>query len=327
MSNDKLTLPDAPTGLSTALQQVAEDAREYVRESIPASTKRAYTTDWATFSEWCRQHRLAALPALPSTVALFAADRAKEVRPSTIRRALAAIAKMHKVSGHASPCASEPVPSTIKGIERTHGAMVHGKAPADLSAVERMLEAFPPTTLDGLRNRALLLVGFAGAFRRSELVAVEVSDLAWSDEGVVITVRHSKTDQRGVGLQKPIPFVREGICAATALKAWLVAGGVTSGPVFRPMNRLGQPKPIPLNPQSVGLIIKVACEKCGLDPKKYSGHSLRAGHVTEARSRGVSDADTMSVTGHKRVETLNLYDRRGNPFDKTSAGSVLAPRK
>jgi site-specific recombinase XerD len=327
MSNDKLTLSGNPTGLSTELRQVAEDAREYVRESIPASTKRAYTTDWATFSEWCRQHRLPALPAAPSTVALFAADRAKAVRPTTIRRALAAIAKMHKVSGHASPCASEPVPSTIKGIERTHGANVQGKAPADLSAVEKMLTAYPPTTLDGLRNRALLLIGFAGAFRRGELVAIEVRDLEWSDKGVVITVRHSKTDQRGVGLQKPIPFVQEGVCAATALRAWLVAGGVKEGPVFRPMNRLGQPKPIPLNPQSVGLIIKVACERAGLDPKKYSGHSLRAGHVTEARARGVSDADTMSVTGHKRVETLNLYDRRGNPFDKTSAGSVLAPRK
>lgn len=327
MSTDKLTLADNPTSLSPALQQVAEDAREYVRESIPESTKRAYTTDWATFSEWCRQHRLPALPASPSTVALFAADRAKEVRPSTIRRALAAIAKMHKVSGHASPCASEPVPATIKGIERSHGSMVRGKAPADLSVVEKLLVAYPPTTLDGLRNRALLLVGFAGAFRRSELVALDVSDLAWSAEGVVITIRQSKTDQRGEGMTKPIPFVTEGICAATALKAWLVAAGIKAGPVFRPMNRLGQPKPISLNPQSVGLIIKVACEKCGLDPKQYSGHSLRAGHVSEARSRGVADADTMSVTGHKRVETLNIYDRRGNPFAKTSAGSVLSNRK
>jgi integrase len=102
-----------------------------------------------------------------------------------------------------------------------------------------------------------------------------------------------------------------------------VAGGIKDGPVFRPMNRLGQPKPIPLNPQSVALIIKFACEKVGLDPKLFSGHSLRAGHVTEARAQGVSDADTMSVTGHKNVATLNLYDRRGNPFTKTSAGNVL----
>ena len=283
-----LTRP-APTALSTELAAVAEDAREYVRESVPASTRRAYTADWATFSEWCRQHRLPNLPASPSTVALFAADRAKSIRPSSIRRALAAIGKMHKVAGQPNPCAS-------------------------------------PNTVDHLRNRALLLVGFAGAFRRSELVAIEAGDLRWTDEGVVITVRHSKTDQRGVGLEKPLPFVKEGLCAATALRAWIVAAGITEGPVFRPMNRNGAPKNAQLNPQSVALLIKVACEKVGLDPKVYSGHSLRAGHVTEARAKGVSDADTMSITGHRRVETLNIYDRRGNPFTKTSAGQVLGKK-
>jgi site-specific recombinase XerD len=203
---DKLTRPNEAT-LSTDLRQAAEDARQYVRDSVPASTKRAYATDWATFSEWCRQHKLANLPADPKTVALFAADRAKAVRPATIRRALAAIGKVHRVSGHPSPCALEPVPSTIKGIERTHGAAVRGKAPANLAAVETMLTAFPPTTLDGIRNRAMLLVGFAGAFRRAELVALVVSDLAWSDDGVVVTVRQSKTDQRGQGMTKAIPFV------------------------------------------------------------------------------------------------------------------------
>jgi integrase len=311
------------TALSAALQQTAEEAREYVRESVPASTRRAYATDWATFSEWCRKHRQNAMPARPETVALFITERAREIRPSSIRRALAAIAKMHKVAGQQSPCAVEPVPATIKGIERTHGTRKTGKAPANLVAVEKMLTAFPPITLDGIRNRALILVGFAGAFRRSELVALTVDDLTWDDEGVVITVQKSKTDQSGEGQEKALPFVADGICAATALKAWLIAGGVTHGPVFRPMNRNGEPKPIPLNPQSVALIIKVACQKVGLDPKLYSGHSLRSGHVTEARSRGVSDADTMAVTGHKRVETLNLYDKRGNPFKKTSAGAVL----
>jgi site-specific recombinase XerD len=321
---DKLTRrgKTPETAIAPSLRQAAEEAREYVRESVPASTKRAYTADWATFSEWCRRNKVPNLPAAPQVVAAFIADRAKDVRPSTLRRALAAIAKMHKVAGHPSPCASEPVPATIKGIERTHGSAVHGKAPADLAAVERMVQAFPPTTIDGLRNRALLLVGFAGAFRRSELVALVVDDLDWSDEGVVITVQRSKTDQRGEGMTKALPFVKDGVCAATALKAWLVAGGVKHGPVFRPMNRNGEPKPVPLNAQSVALIIKVACEKMGMDPKKYSGHSLRSGHVTEARSRGVSDADTMSVTGHKRVETLNTYDKRGNPFAKTSAGAV-----
>lgn len=316
-----LTRPTTQT-LSSELATVVEDAREYVRESVPKGTRRAYAADWATFSEWCRVHKLPNLPAAPATVALFAADRARVIRPSSVRRALAAVAKMHKVAGHPNPCSSEPVPATIKGIERTHGAGSNWKAPADLSVLEKLLIAFPPVSLDHLRNRALLLAGYAGAFRRSELVALDCADLRWTDDGVIVTVRHSKTDQRGVGLEKPLPFVH-GLCAATALKAWLVASGITEGPVFRPMNRNGVPRNDRLHPQSVALIIKAACEKVGLDPKAYSGHSLRSGHVTEARAKGVSDADTMSVTGHRRVETLNLYDRRGNPFSKTSAGAVL----
>ena len=312
--------------ISQALEATARDAREYVRDSVPASTRRAYATDWATFSEWCCVHRLPNMPAAPATVALFAAERAKSIRPSSVRRALAAIAKMHKVNGQPSPCAQEPVPSTIKGIERAHGANVIPKAPANLAVIEKLLAVFPIDALDGIRNRAILLVGFAGAFRRSELVALEARDLAWSDEGVVITLRQSKTDQRGEGMQKALPFVPGATCAATALRAWLTAAGITEGPIFRPMNRNGLPKPEPLNPQSVALIIKGACERAGLDPTAYSGHSLRAGHVTEARAKGISDADTMSVTGHKRVETLNLYDRRGNPFRKTSAGGVLGKK-
>jgi len=313
----------ASTAIATPLAQVAERTREYVQASVPATTQRAYAADWRAFSEFCRQHRLEPMPAKPETVALFISERAGEVKPGTIRRALAAIGKMHTVSQHPNPCTVEPVPSTMRGIERTHGSAAVGKAPANLAVVERMVGAFPATTLDGLRNRALLLVGFAGAFRRSELVALRVEDLAWSPEGVVITVRQSKTDQEGKTQQKAIPFVQEGICAATALKVWLTAAGIKEGPVYRPMTRAGTPRDTALNAQAVAVLIKSACAQTGLDAARYSGHSLRAGHVTEARSRGVADADTMSVTGHTRVETLNVYDRRGNPFARTSAGAVL----
>jgi site-specific recombinase XerD len=318
--------PAPPGALSTQLREVAEQTREYVQASVPATTQRAYATDWRAFSEFCRAHKLEAMPARPETVALFATSRAGEVKPGTIRRALASIAKMHSVSRQPNPCSMEPVPSTMKGIERTHLSGTAGKAPANLAVVEKLVSAFPATTLDGIRNRALLLVGFAGAFRRSELVGLDVSDLAWSPEGVVVTVRQSKTDQAGEGQQKPIPFVQEGLCAATALRVWLTAAGIKSGPVFRPLTRSGQPRDTALNPQMVAVLIKVACERTGLDPTPYSGHSLRAGHVTEARSRGVADADTMSVTGHRRVETLNVYDRRGTPFAKTSAGAVLGQK-
>lgn len=318
--------PDAPSLLPVTLASEVEKAANFVRQSVPENTRRAYTQDWSAFSEWCVTKRVAALPADPRVIAAFIADESHRLRPASIRRRLASIAKMHKVSGHPSPTALEPVPSTMKGIERTYGVAVKAKAPAVLAAVDKMVATFKTDTFDGLRNRALLLVGFAGAFRRSELVALTASDLRWTDEGVVVTVQRSKTDQRGEGKAKAIPFVADGLCAATALKAWITAARVTTGPVFRPLDRNGTPKARHMAPQSVALIVKAAARKAGLDPAQYSGHSLRAGHVTEARSRGVADSQTMATTGHKRVETLDTYDRRNNPFTKTSAGEVLKSR-
>ena len=314
--------PSPSPSAALDLHRAVAEARAYVAQSIPESTQRAYRADWDSFAGWASEKGAKALPAAPATVAAYVADRAQSVRPGTLRRALAAIAKAHKLAGHPNPCTAEPVPSTMKGIERTVGTSTVGKAPATLEAIERMVSTCAPNTLEGLRNRAMLLVGFAGAFRRAELVSLEVRDLAWSADGVVVTVRRSKTDQTGAGQTKPIPFVSGRLCAATALKAWLTACGLLSGPVFRGLYRNGAAREAGLTPQSVALIIKAACVRVGLDPALYSGHSLRAGHVTEARARGVADSDTMAVTGHRRVETLDVYDRRGNPFAKTSAGAV-----
>ena len=324
MSTD-LTRIDS-TSVPAALVEPLEKAREFVKDSVPENTRRAYATDWALFSEWCRQKRVQNLPADGTTIAAFIADESARSKPSTLRRRLAAIRKMHQVSGHPNPCEAAAVKSTIKGIERQYGVAQEGKAPATLVKVEAMVNACAPNTLEGLRSRAILLTGFAGAFRRSELTALDCSDLKWSSEGVIITVRRSKTDQRGRGFIKAIPYINGGLCAATALKVWLNAAAIDSGPVFRGFNRIGKPKPTPLSDHAIAIIIKNAASRCGLDPNVFSGHSLRAGHVTEARSRGVADASTMATTGHKRVETLDGYDRRENAFQKTSAGEVLKPR-
>jgi site-specific recombinase XerD len=312
-----------------SLAKPLEEAREFIRESVPENTRRAYATDWAIFSDWCREKRVSNLPAHPATVSAFLADESKASKPSTLRRRLAAIAKMHSVASHPNPCSTEAVKATMKGIERTYGIASQGKAPATLAKVEKMVATCNPMTLDGLRSRAIILMGFAGAFRRSELASLDMSDLKWSDEGVLVTVRHSKTDQRGEGMKKAIPYVNEGggLCAATALRAWLTAARIDSGAVFRPFGRNSLPKNCCMTPDAVAIIVKVSAKRAGFDPREFAGHSLRSGHVTEARARGVADSDTMSVTGHKRVETLNMYDKRENAFTKTSAGAVLTPRK
>lgn len=318
----KHIVPSPAGALSPQVLQAAEKAAEFVRQSVPEGTQRAYAHDWSHFAEWCQMARASALPADPRVIAAYIADQAEDLRPATLRRRLAAISRAHKVAGHPNPCGAEPVPTTMKGIEARYGTMPVQKAPATLDVIHQIVACCSPEDLDGLRNRALLLVGYAGAFRRSELVALEVRDLEWKPEGVVIIVRKSKTDQRGEGKRKAIPFVGGEFCAATALKAWTEAAGIDSGPVFRAMDRHGYPRKTALSAQSVALIVKAAASKAGLDSSQFSGHSLRSGHVTEARSQGVSDASTMSVTGHKKVETLNIYDRRNNLFQRTSAGAV-----
>lgn len=318
---------DKTTALSTDLAQAAQRAAAFVAQSVPENTRRAYAADWGVFTNWCRKNRVESMPADPRIVAAFCAEEAKRLKPSSIRRRLAAIAKMHSVRGLPNPCAAEPVPSTIRGIEGTLGSRVVAKAPATLDVVERMVATCRTDTLEGLRNRALVLVGYAAALRRSELVGIHVEDLTWSDTGVTMLLRHSKTDQRGLGQLKAIPYVDGSLCAAKSLKGWLQASGTRAGPVFRGFTVAGSLRPTALTPQAIAVLIKSLAASAGLDPAQFSGHSLRAGHVTQARASGVADSLTMQTTGHKRLETLEMYDRRNNPFDKSSAGQVLGGAK
>jgi site-specific recombinase XerD len=313
-----------PPNLYGPLAPAFAAAKEYAAKSVPKNTQRAYASDWSDFAGWCGDRGIPPCPADPLSVVAYVADRADSLKPSSLRRRLAAIAKAHAVKGLPNPCSVEAVKATMKGVEATHGVRVEAKAPATFDAMTRMIDTFGTRDdLEAVRARAILLLGYAGAFRRSELCALENRDLAWSQRGVVVLVRRSKTDQRGVGLEKAIPFVGGPMCAASALRAWVDKARIKDGPVFRPLTLDGGTKVKPLSAQSIALIVKSAADRAGLDAGQFSGHSLRAGHVTEARARGVADSATMQTTGHKRTETLEMYDRRNNPFDKGSAADVL----
>lgn len=320
-------VPKASTGLAAIAPQL-EAAKEFILAGVPKNTQRAYASDWADFTEWCGDHACATMPADPRSIIAYLSDQARDHKASTLRRRLAAIAKMHSVKGHPNPCAVEVVKATMRGIEATLGTRASGKAPVTHETLAKMIDGFGTRRdLDTLRAKAILLVGFAGAFRRSELVALRMEDLSWSPEGVVILVRKSKTDQRGEGQQKAIPYVGGPLCAAGALATWVRLCASGSGPVFRALGRDGSVSDRAITDQTVALIVKGAASRVGIDPRTVSGHSLRSGHVTEARARGVSDAATMQTTGHKRVETLEMYDRRNNPFSKGSAANVLRSKE
>jgi site-specific recombinase XerD len=301
------TKPAAATTIS-AEQRHAEQAalNDYLKRQLAPSTARAYRSDWARFQAWCQQRQLPSLPAAPETIALFLASQASDgLRVNTLERRLAAIRLAHDVAGLLLPTSHKLVRGAMAGIARQHGRRVQPKAPALAEHVIAMAQT-TPHTLRGWRDRALLLLGFAGAFRRSELVAIRVDDLAFELDGLRVHVPRSKTDQDGRG--QTVPIIRgQHACPVRALNDWLARTGIDTGPVFVRIGRNGQPNPgQALSAQSVALIIKWYAFKVGFDPSQFSGHSLRRGFATQAAMNGATPYKLRAVT-RQTLATLQDY--------------------
>lgn len=283
-----------------------ERARRYARKSKADSTLTRYAAHVREFEAFAAAQGEAALPAEPGTVIDYLtvlAERGASV--SSIEQKRAALAWAHRTAGLPDPTAYEEVRAVTAGIRRELGVAPRKKSPATLDEVRRMVATLPDT-LQGKRDKALLLVGFAGAFRRSELVALDVGDIRANGD-VRITVRRSKTDQEGRGLVKVIPSMRDkSVCPVTALRAWLDAAGLKSGAVFRRFNRWGVTS-ARLTSQSVALVVKRAAQRAGLDARQFAGHSLRSGFITEAAGAGVESRDIMAQTGHASESVMRGY--------------------
>jgi site-specific recombinase XerD len=298
-------------------------AQKYAEASRAESTARAYRSDWKHFTTWCEGTHRAPLPAEPATVAAYVAGLAESgKKPATIARRLASISQAHQLAGFDSPSRTEMVRSVMKGIRRTHGTAQRQAAPATTQVIKAMVEHLPGT-LGGKRDRALILLGFAGAFRRSELVSGRVEDVQFTAEGLVFTLRHSKTDQERQGTRKGIPYgSNPNTCPVRALRAWLDAASITSGPIFRAVDRWGRVSPTALSDRAVADIVKRCAAAAGFKADDFSGHSLRAGLATSAAAAGVMDRDIMKQTGHKSDRVLRRYIRDGSLFRDNAAGKV-----
>lgn len=288
-------------------QALSPRASKYARQARAASTVRAYRAAWSEFQSFVQERDEVALPAAANLVAEYISALADHgEKPATIQVKLAAIAAAHRLAKQPDPTVDEDVRMTMAGIRRARGLAPQKKAPALLPDVRKMLAALPDT-LAGRRDRALLLIGFAGAFRRSELVDLDVADLRL-DAKVTIKVKRAKTDQEGKGLTKVIPrLTDQALCPVTALQGWLEASGIKSGAVFRQIDRWGNMRPRRLTPQSVALIIKSAAKRAGLESRQFAGHSLRSGFITEAAQAGVLSRDIMAQTGHKSEAVMRDY--------------------
>ena len=308
-----------------SLEELILKAKAFVVFAKAPATLKAYRSDWRDFEAWCRVRQLQALPASTQTVALYITDRASTLASGTITRRLTSITKAHQSASFTDSPASTRnfiVGETLKGIRRTIGTAQKGKSPLLADDIRRIIAAAEDSPR-GLRNRALALVGFAGAFRRSELARIDLCDLSFTKDGVVIDIRVSKTDQEGAGRKVGVPFGSDpDTCPVLALRRWLSEAQISAGPVFRKVGRYGHVSKRGLNSDSIGAILKRAAARAGMSLEtieNLSGHSLRAGHVTQATMSGVSERVIMRQTGHKSTATLRRYIRIGEMFRENAA--------
>jgi integrase len=262
------------------------------------------------------------LPASPETILCYVVDLVDRYTVATIDRRLSSIGYYHKQARHTLPTKDPEVERTMRGIRRAKGIAPNGKTPILTPLLRQMVEALPDD-LPGLRDKAILLLGFAGAFRRSEIVGLHLRDVQSSDAGLIITLRRSKTDQEGASFTKGIPVgTSDTTCPKWALEAWLQLAGITSGPIFRPIDRWGHVGTRALSSLGVARAVKRALTAINVDTEQYSGHSLRAGLVTAAAMAGVSERVIMQQTGHKNTAMLRRYIREGSLFRENAAAAI-----
>lgn len=278
----------------------------YLEASLSPNTIRAYKSDLRMFLDWG-----GAIPSSSEELASYLAEQASWLSPYTLTRRLSAIRRAHKSLGLPDPSDHAMVRGVVKGIWRRHGKAQRQARPLLLHDLHQML----PTMLGrkGVRDRALTLIGFRAALRRSELCGLDVDDIAVSDEGILLHVRQSKTDQQAKGRIIAVPFAKSGPCAVRALLAWLEESNVESGAVFQSIDRWGSLNGR-LSAQTVSIIICGYARVVGVDACGLSAHSLRAGFVTTAARAGASMHAIQRQTGHQSIEMVYRYVRTGNPF-------------
>jgi len=342
--------PPPPPVLSDA--EIA-GARRFVDASRAASTRKAYVADWRRFSAWCVARNAPALPANPALVAVYLSGLSgRGLAPPSVGRALAAIAHMHKRAGLVAPHCAEGgavVAEVLAGIRRSRTDTPDKKRAADADVVMQLLWSITGDSLAALRDRALIAFGMALAARRSELVALDMADLAWEPKGCRVTIRRSKTDQEGEGAVVAVPEGRR-LTPLAHLRAWLEAAGITEGPVFRPLRKGGgrqgssgeavekptrrggqqgsidpadgepttlhrRVRDARLSDHAVARIVQARAAAAGLDPARYAGHSLRAGFVTAAARAGADVWKIQQVSRHRSMQVLSGYVRDARLFD------------
>jgi len=302
--------PDLARGL--------DRARAFAGAALAPNTRRAYAWEWKSFAAWCGRAEVPPLPASGWTVAIYLAELAEDGhrRPAGIKVALAAICKAHEAAGAPSPREDPAVRATWRGIRRELGTAPHQKRPLLVEDIRKAVAALP-NNLEGLRDRALLLLGWSGGFRRSELVALRVGDVRQVKRGLKVIIRRSKKDQEGKG--RAIGVARgkhPETCPVAAVAKWIERARIEEGALFRRLDRWGGVRADAVSGHFHARLVKRAAALAGLDPREYSGHSLRAGFTTAAAEAGKTERQIMRITGHASEAMVRRYIREAELIDE-----------
>lgn len=286
-------------------------------ETKSKSTMDAYESDWNDFCDWCQYHNEIAFPAQPETIVNYINDLADYAKASTIRRRVSAISENYNAAGlsETNPCHAWIVREALVGLNRTKGTVQKGKTPIYWEELEQMISYIDSAHLAGVRDKAILLLGFLGAFRRSEISNLNIEDLTRYPQGLVVTLTHSKTDQEKAGQQVGIPYIaNKSMCAITAVNEWIKKANISEGPLFRSILKNEKAASRRLSDKSINLIVKKYITCIGLSPDLYGAHSLRHGFATYAALNGIEERLIMKQTRHRSVEMVRHYINEANLF-------------
>ena len=300
--------------LITDLKTLELETLKNLKNSKAANTLRAYRADFKDFSEFCIKNGLNSMPTEPKILSIYLTHLALNSKYSTLKRRIASISVIHKMKGHYLDTKHPIIMENLHGIKRVRGTNQKSKKPIlinDLKSIINKIDEIKQPEKKKFRDKALILIGFSGGFRRSELVNIDYDDLEFVIDGVKIFIKRSKTDQSGEGMIKAIPYFDNKLfCPVTKLKEWIDFSQIKSGKIFN------------LSDKSIALIIKKYVSLSGLDPNKYGGHSLRSGFATSAAEFGAEERNIMAMTGHKTTQMVRRYIQEANLFKNNALNKI-----
>ncbi len=312
--------------LTTDLKSLHEATLNNLKSSKANNTLRAYRSDFRDFGVFCAKHGLNSLPSEPKIVSLYLTHLSKNSKFSTLRRRLVSISMVHKLKGHYLDTKHPIIVENLMGIRRVKGSIQKGKKPILINHLKLIIDVINEQKIEEIkksRDKTIILVGFGGGFRRTELVSIDHEDLEFVTEGLKISIRRSKTDQFGEGMMKGLPYLtNEKYCPVVNLKNWLQISKIKSGPIFRRFSKGSTLTKNRLTDQSVVLLIKEYLKLAGIENKNFAGHSLRSGFATVAAESGADERSIMAMTGHKTTQMVRRYIKEANIFKNNAFGKI-----